>query len=297
MNTVFGVKKQQSQVFLEDGTRVPVTVVSVLDNVVSQHKTSEKDGYAAVQLGIGVAKKQKKSVVSHLKKANITTLPKYLREVRISPDEDLSTLSLGTKLELSTLLTPGDQLKVTGVSKGKGFAGGVKRHNFSGGPKTHGQSDRHRAPGAIGQGTTPGRVYKGKRMAGHMGVDTVSVTNLYVVDIKGSDVYVSGLIPGSKNTLIRLEKTGEKKNFIPVFRLEEPQADSKGTEEAKGSNEEIMSEAVSEKEVTEEANVQQTEVETAVEEVKADEVKTTDDTVEAPAEETTKGEEKDNGGK
>lgn len=221
MQTVFGIKKQQSQVFLEDGTRVPVTVVSIVDNIVTQHKTSEKDGYTALKIGIGQAKRLSKPVTSSLKNVNIDTLPKYLREVRVSNDDDLSTLTVGSKLSVSEILTPGDSLKATGTSKGKGFAGGVKRHGFGGGPKTHGQSDRHRAPGAIGQGTTPGRVYKGKRMAGRMGTDTVSVTNLYVVDIQGNDVYVSGLIPGSANTLIRLEKTGEKKHFVPVFRVKE----------------------------------------------------------------------------
>lgn len=210
-----------SQVFLDDGTRVPVTVVSIVDNVVTQHKLDDKDGYTAVQLGIGQTKKLKKPLASHVEKANIDTLPKFFREVRLSADADVSTLAVGSKLAVSELFTPGDQLKVTGTSKGKGFAGGVKRHGFGGGPKTHGQSDRHRAPGAIGQGTTPGRVYKGKRMAGRMGTDTVSVTNLYVVDIQGSDVYVSGLIPGSKNALVRLEKTGEKKHFVPVFRIQE----------------------------------------------------------------------------
>lgn len=217
MKALFGVKQGQTQVFLEDGTRVPVTVVSVPETTVTQLKDSEKDSYKAVQVGFGTAKKGKKSTLGHIKKSNLKVSPRYLREVRFSESEDLSAYSLGAKVSIEEVFKPGDLVLAQGISKGKGFAGGVKRHGFRGGPKTHGQSDRHRAPGAIGQGTTPGRVYKGKRMAGRMGQDQVTVKNLFIVDVKGSDLYVSGLIPGSKNSVLRIEKIGEKKNFVPVF--------------------------------------------------------------------------------
>lgn len=217
MQTVFGIKQGQRQIFLEDGTRVPVTVVSVPETTVTQLKSNEKEGYNALQIGLGQAKKSKKSTLGHLKKSNLTNAPKYLREVRFLSIDEMGAFTLGSKVVLEEILKPGDLVSAQGVSKGKGFAGGVKRHGFGGGPKTHGQSDRHRAPGAIGQGTTPGRVYKGKRMAGRMGSDQVTVKNLFIVDVQGSDLYVSGLIPGGKNSLVRIEKTGEKKNFVPVF--------------------------------------------------------------------------------
>ena len=216
MQVIFGIKQGQSQVFLEDGTRVPVTVVSVPETTVTQLK-DEKEGYKAVQVGLGETKKKKKSALGHFKKANLEGSVRYVREVRLAADGDVSAYNLGGKIVLEEVLKPGDLVSAMGVSKGKGFAGGVKRHGFHGGPKTHGQSDRHRAPGSIGQGTTPGRVYKGKRMAGRMGQDQVTVKNLFIVDIQGSDVFVSGLIPGSRNTLIKIEKIGEKKNFVPVF--------------------------------------------------------------------------------
>jgi len=248
MNAVFGYKQKQSQVFLADGTRLPVTVVSIPQNVVTQLKDEEKDGYKAIQVGIDTSKKNSKSFMGHVKKSNMSKAPAFVREVRLSLDTDATSLTPGTSLALSEMLQPGDIIVVSGVSKGKGFAGGVKRYGFRGGPKTHGQSDRHRAPGSIGQGTTPGRVYKGKRMAGHMGHANVSIKNLVIVDIKGSDVYVSGLIPGSRNSLVRLEKIGEKKNFVPVFSLEE-----EGKEESAKENLEAASEQTNEPQGSKEA--------------------------------------------
>lgn len=133
----------------------------------------------------------------------------------------------GTRVPVSVIegkveeLKAGDVIKVTGISKGKGFAGVVKRHHFKGGPRTHGQSDRERAPGSIGQTTTPGRVYKGKRMAGRMGQDRVTIRNLQIVDIDSSKnlIFIKGLVPGPKRNTISIIKTGESKKFIPVFKL------------------------------------------------------------------------------
>ena len=125
----------------------------------------------------------------------------------------------GEILTVERVFSPGDIVSVTGTSKGKGFAGVVKRHHFKGGPKTHGQSDRHRAPGSIGQSTTPGRVFKGKRMAGRMGSERVTLQNLTVVDIdqENKKLYIAGLVPGHKNALLFIVRSGENKKFVPLI--------------------------------------------------------------------------------
>ena len=139
------------------GRRVGATMVKLSPNVVTQIKTTDsKDGYKAVQIGMGEKKSVRKPQVGHLKKAGIENKVRWLREVRMDETSDLQP---GQEITLGQVFHIGDAVKVTGVSKGRGFQGGVKRYNFSGGPKTHGQSDRHRAPGSIGSGTTPGRVY------------------------------------------------------------------------------------------------------------------------------------------
>src|SRR6185437_11340947 len=129
-------------------------------------------------------------------------------------------------------------------------AGGVKRYGFRGGPKTHGQSDRHRAPGSIGQGTTPGRVYKGKRMAGHMGVDTVTITNLVVVDVDAENkkLYVLGLVPGTKKSSVVITKTGEKKKFVRLLSTKLKEDEEKAKEDARIAKEQEEAAKVAEKE-------------------------------------------------
>ena len=164
LQALIGQKIDQTQAFLENGKRIPVTEVSVADNVVVQIKTDATDKYTAVQLGIGAKKKPIKALVGHSKKAGLEIVPTFIHEVAWIGDEEL--LKSGDVVTVESVFQPGDIVKVTGTSKGKGFAGGVKRYGFRGGPKTHGQSDRHRAPGSIGQGTTPGRVYKGKKWQG-----------------------------------------------------------------------------------------------------------------------------------
>lgn len=234
INVILGTKTEQTQKFLENGKRVPVTEISVADNTVLQVKTMEKDTYTAVQLGVGVKKKPIKSLVGHAKKLGLTDTPKVIREVRVvASDVEDGILKSGDSISVESVLKPGDIVSVTGVSKGKGFAGVVKRHGFRGGPKTHGQSDRHRAPGSIGQGTTPGRVYKGKRMAGRMGSDTVTVANLMVVDVdpENDKLYVSGLVPGNKKGLVIVTRTGEKKNFVQLLEVKQRE-DAKAAEEA-----------------------------------------------------------------
>ena len=174
INTILGSKEKMGATFIE-GTRVPITYMKAGPCVVTQIKNEAKDGYWAVQIGFGERKIKNvtKPVQGHLKAAN--SAARFLREVRVEKEPNLK---VGDKITVSDIFSVGDAVSIAGTSKGKGFAGVVKRWGFSGGPKTHGQSDRQRAPGSIGQGTTPGRVHKGKKMAGRMGTDKVTIKNL-----------------------------------------------------------------------------------------------------------------------
>lgn len=218
MLTVLGKKLGQTQKFLEDGTRIPVTVVSTPGNTVLMTKTADKEGYFAVQLGVGLRKNATKPQIGHAKKAHLDKAPLFIKEARLTEKEAASMPQVGDLLEAATVLAPGDMVNVQGVSKGKGFAGGVKRYQFKGGPKTHGQSDRHRAPGSIGSGTTPGRVYKGKRMAGKMGNETTTLKNLEVVEVGKDFIWIKGVVPGNVGAMIVVIPTGKKiKKFVPVL--------------------------------------------------------------------------------
>lgn len=206
VNAVLGKKIEQKQMFLKDGTRIPVTIIDAGGNVVvATHKNS-------LQLGFGIRKRAQKSIIGHVKKAGLEKAPRFFREV--SGQE----VKPGTVINISEVLKQGDLVDVTGVSKGKGFAGVVKRHHFKGGPRTHGQSDRERAPGSIGQTTTPGRVYKGKRMAGHMGASRATIKNLQVVDVVDNQLVIKGLVPGARNSLVVVNKIGQTKKFIPLYK-------------------------------------------------------------------------------
>lgn len=217
INALIGQKKDQTQKFLQDGTRIPVTQIAVLDNAVVQVKLADKDTYQAVQLGYGQRKKADKALLGHAKKASLQNAPWILQEVRLSDSDE--SLKAGEKIAVDSVFKPGDIVQVTGVSKGKGFAGVVKRHHFRGGPKTHGQSDRLRAPGSIGQTTTPGRVYRGKRMAGRMGSERVTIKNLQIVDVDSANkiLFVLGLVPGHHDAFVFVEKVGENKKNIPLI--------------------------------------------------------------------------------
>lgn len=208
MTAILGIKGQQTQTFTEDGRRIPVTVILTGPNFIT--KIDDTSMGKSVQLGIGTIKNISKAEIGHLKKAG---LEKKLRFLRSFPVSDLSDLSLGSEVKIDAIFAVGDTIRVTGTSKGKGFAGVVKRHGFAGGPRTHGQSDRERAPGSIGQTTTPGRVYKGKRMAGRMGKDRVTVQNLSVIGIDSENhaITVKGLVPGFKNGLLIIAKESVKK--------------------------------------------------------------------------------------
>ena len=207
INTILGVKKDMSQTFVE-GYRIPVTKILAGPCVVTQVKKTDKDGYWAVQLGFGSRriKNISKAVQGHLKGAiKDNKAPRFLAEVRLQEEPKLN---VGDTVNASDIFKAGDVISVVGTSKGKGFAGGVKRHHFAGGPRTHGQSDRERAPGSIGQGTTPGRVYKGKRMAGRMGGEQVTVKNLHIISVnsEANELLVSGAIPGRTGSLVKINK-------------------------------------------------------------------------------------------
>ncbi|MBI2940934.1 MAG: 50S ribosomal protein L3 [Chloroflexi bacterium] len=201
LNGILGQKIGMTQVFNPDGTSIPVTVVAAGPCVVTQIRTPERDGYQAVQLGFGETRKLNKPERGHLK-----DLP-GLRHLREFPIDATEGLMVGQKIDVS-IFAPGELIDVVGTSKGKGFAGGVKRHHFRGGPRTHGQSDRHRAPGSIGATTTPGRVLKGQRMAGRMGGRRVTVKNLRVVraEPERNLLLIEGAVPGPRNGLLMIRK-------------------------------------------------------------------------------------------
>jgi len=198
---LIGRKVGMTQIFQDDGTMVAVSVLSVEPNTVTRLRTVERDGYTAVQVGTEVTTRLTKPEAGQLR-----DLPKVatIREFRV---DDLDPYSVGQTFSVGDLFNAGDIVDVTGVSKGKGFAGHIKRHHFKRGPKTHG-SDHHRAPGSIGPGTTPGRVYKGMKMAGHMGDERVTVKKLRVVrtDPERNLLLVKGTLPGSRNALILVKK-------------------------------------------------------------------------------------------
>lgn len=222
IHAIVGKKIDQTELFLADGTRIPVTQIVVSDMPVIAVKTKDKHGYWAVQVGFERKKKANKADLGQVKGAKLSQAPQYFREIRVDGD---SVPNIGDKIVPSEVLKPGDIVDVTAVSKGKGYAGVVKRHHFRGGPRTHGQSDRERAPGSIGQTTTPGRVYRGKRMAGRMGHEQVTIKNLKVVEVGTNELLIKGLVPGAKNALVYVKKVGEDKKFVPLYQAEESKVD------------------------------------------------------------------------
>lgn len=196
---LIGRKLGMTQIFDEQGLARPVTVIEAGPCVVTQVRTAEKDGYEAVQIGYGIAKKLNKPESGHVKESG--HLVKTLREVKA---DDYSAVEIGQVFTADTF-GEGELVDVSGTSKGRGFQGVMKRHGFHGGPQTHGQSDRLRAPGSIGSSATPGRVFRGHKMAGHMGNERVTVQNLKVlrVDTDRNLLLVEGSVPGpNKGTLL-----------------------------------------------------------------------------------------------
>ena len=200
---LIGKKIGMTQIFDEQGVAQPVTIIEAGPCFVTQVRNPEKDGYTAVQLGFGEVhpKRLTGGELGHLNSKNLVPM-RFLREFRSK-----ESANVGDKLTVE-VFTVGDRVDVVGTSKGKGFAGGVKRHHFAGGKKTHGQSDRHRAPGSRGSGTTPGRVYKGARGAGHMGTDRVTVQALKIVmiDAERNLLGIKGAVPGGKGGLVLIKE-------------------------------------------------------------------------------------------
>jgi len=201
---LLGKKVGMTQIFDESGVAIPVTLIEAGPCYVTQIRTVENDGYAAVQLGFEEIKPKRLTggELGHLKRNNLPPL-RFLREFREKQPE----VTEGDKVTVDQVFAPGELVDVTGMSKGKGFAGAVKRYHFRGGKKTHGQSDRWRAPGARSSGTTPGRVFKGSRGPGHMGNERVTVQNLKVVfvDAERNLLCVRGAVPGPKGGLLMIK--------------------------------------------------------------------------------------------
>jgi large subunit ribosomal protein L3 len=216
MRGILGKKVGMTQIFDERGEVIPVTVIEAGPCFVAQIKTVERDGYSAVQLGFEETKPKHltRPQLQHLRKSDLPPI-RHLREIRLGGDD--AQYEEGQKLTVD-IFEVGEYVDVTGTSKGRGFAGVVKRYGFRGGPKTHGQSDRHRAPGSIGACTTPGRVFKGKRMPGRMGGDRVTAQGLKVmlVDPERNLLAVRGSVPGAKNGLLTIRQARKTRQMKKV---------------------------------------------------------------------------------
>lgn len=205
MNALLGKKIGMTNVFAADGKLIPVTVVEVGPCVVTQVKTTQTDGYNAVQLGFDEkpVEKLNRPIAGHLKKATDKGF-KVLREFRT---DDVDEIEAGATLSVD-LFSVGDKVNISGISKGRGFQGTIKRHGFSRGPETHGNRN-HRKPGSIGNSAWPGKVFKGKKMPGHMGTDRNTTKNLTIVDIKKEEnlLMVKGPVPGHKTGLLEIRQS------------------------------------------------------------------------------------------
>ena len=217
---VLGKKSASSQQFDKNGDRIPTTFIDTSSCHLISVVTPDKRGYFSVKLGFGQTKNIKKPVKGELEKAGIKTPLRFLREFRLEDYKDkVKLIEEGNKKGLqigevkifsgdvinpTLLIKRGDLITVSGISKGKGFQGGVKRHGFKGRSHTHGASRDERAPGSIGMTTTPGRVFKGKRMAGRMGGDRVTIKNIEVIEVKENGILIKGLVAGAKGGLLEI---------------------------------------------------------------------------------------------
>ena len=206
---LIGKKRGMTQIFNEEGKVIPVTVIEAGPCVVSQVKTEETDGYNSIQLGFGAIKESKvnKPERGHFTKANIAPA-RYLREFRVDSIEDVK---VGDELKADIFMA-GDKIDIQGTSKGKGFQGVIKRHGQHRGPMGHG-SMYHRRPGSMGSTSTPGRVFKGKKLPGHMGAETVTIQNLEVikVDLDKNIILVKGSVPGAKGSILKIKSSVKAK--------------------------------------------------------------------------------------
>ncbi len=209
MNTLIGKKLGMTRVFQDDGTAVPVTVIEAGPCPVVAIRTKEKHGYNALQIGYGQRRSNlfNKPIQGHFKAAGVEPT-RYLREVRVP---EVGDVKIGDLFKVD-IFNEGEKVDVSGTSRGLGFAGVMKRHGFSGAQKTHGQSDRMRAPGSIGQASYPSRVFKGHRMAGRMGGETVTVLALRVIKVIPEEnlILVKGGVPGKANSFLKIKKSTRK---------------------------------------------------------------------------------------
>lgn len=223
---LLGRKLGMVQIVDKQGRLRGVTVIEAGPCFVTQLRTDDRDGYRAAQLGFAAAKRLNKPLRGHLQRLGDL---RHLREFRV---DDPTQHKTGDRIGVE-IFQEGDRVDITGVSKGRGFAGVVKRHGFHGGPKTHGQSDRHRAPGAIGSGNTPGRVFKGMRMAGHMGAAQVTVRNLEVLEANPARgiILVCGAVPGARNGLLKIRYARYTLEVARSRKVEPPAAEAPATDE------------------------------------------------------------------
>jgi len=288
---LLGRKLGMVQVFDSEGRMRGATVIETGPCVVTQIRTNDRDGYAAVQLGFGAAKRRNKPMRGHLKQLGDL---RYLREFKV---DDPSEHKVGERVGVE-IFEAGDKVNVTATSKGRGFAGGVKRYGFAGGPKTHGQSDRHRAPGSVGAGNTPGRTFKGHRMAGHMGHEQVTIKRLEVLESNPARgiLIVAGSVPGANNSLVKIRfdsRTLDVARKREPKQFAEPAAEAAPapaeTEGAVAETADVTEQAPAAVETAEEAEAaEQTEPATAEAEGAAPEAKA--EAEEGPAEEATDAE-------
>ncbi len=225
INAILGKKLGMTRIFNENNEVIPVTVIQANPCKVVQVKTKDKDGYNAVQICFGEKKIRNatKPLLGHLRKYNINFLPEIIKEVKV---ENTESIKSGDEVNIS-IFNLNELVDVQGYTKGKGFAGVVKRWGFGGGPRTHGQSDRLRAPGSIGS-QRPQRVPKGRKMAGHLGNELVTIKNIQVVKIDQNNnlLFVKGAIPGNKNSIVLIKKTGK---ILEKKQLEKTAEDKKKT--------------------------------------------------------------------
>ncbi len=248
-NAVFATKGSMTQAWTTNGKRLPITKVTVEPNLVIgvheaqvsvEGRVHDRKAQTVLEVGYGKKKLQsmKKPLRDRLTRNGFDTGVKQIQGIRVANTDD--SLKAGSTITATDVLAVGDVVKVQGTTKGRGFAGGMKRHGFSGGPKTHGQSDNERAIGSVGAGTDPGKVWKGKKMPGHYGVDKQTVKNLTVVHIDEDtgEVWLSGPVPGHKSAILRITKTDEESQIeldmeaSGVIKSEPKVEESKETETA-----------------------------------------------------------------
>jgi large subunit ribosomal protein L3 len=231
LKAILGQKIGMTQIFDTHGQAIPVTVVQAGPCPITQIITKEKHGYSAIQLSFGDIKEKSlnKPYAGHFKKNNVSPA-RWVREFRLEKPSDLQ---VGQSINV-TSFTAGDYVDVAGVSKGKGFAGTMKRHNFRGGPATHGQSDRQRAPGSIGSNTFPGHVFKGMKMAGHMGHERSTVQHLEVVQVlpEKNLLFIRGAVPGPNQSLVEIKQTVLRVKVRVVHAHEAPKKEKAPKKEA-----------------------------------------------------------------